>query len=92
MAEIEEENPPYKYEPSPDPKRILGIISVSGYTEQPNSNYYITLGENLHIKTEVERTPWSNFLLASRYHWWQSTDGTTWTEVEKNSMVIPRLT
>lgn len=83
VAEIEEENPPYKYEPSPDPKRILGIISVSGYTEQPNSNYYITLGENLHIKTEVERTPWSNFLLASRYHWWQSTDGITWTEVEK---------
>lgn len=83
IAETEESIPPYKFEPSPDPKRILGIISVSGYTKQPNSNYYVTLGESLHIKTEVERTPWSNFLLASRYHWWQSTDGKTWTEVEK---------
>ena len=83
IAETEESNPPYKFKPSPDQKRILGVISVSGYTEQPKDHYYIMQGSNLNIKTEVERTPWSNPLLMQRYYWWQSTDGKDWTEVEK---------
>ncbi|GEO58854.1 hypothetical protein [Companilactobacillus bobalius] len=87
IAETEESNPPYKFKPSPDAKRFLGIgpITTSGYTEQPKEHYYIILGEKLHIETNVERTPLSNFLLVARYHWWQSTDSITWNEVDKKS-------
>jgi hypothetical protein len=83
IAGTEDPDTPHKFNPSPDLKRFLGITRVSGYSEQPRDNYYITSGDKLHIKTEVDRTPWSNFLLSPRYHWWQSFDGETWFVVEK---------
>lgn len=83
FADIEEPTYTPKFEPSPDAKRLLGVLTTSGYTKQPNSNYYINLGRKLHIKTDVERTAWSNFLLVPHYHWWQSTDGKNWNEVDK---------
>ncbi|GEO47383.1 hypothetical protein [Companilactobacillus kimchii] len=87
IAETEESNPPYKFKPSPDAKRFwdIGPITTSGYTEQPKEHYYIILGEKLHIETNVERTPLSNFFLVPQYHWWQSTDGITWTDVNKKT-------
>lgn len=82
VGDAEEHAVKPRFDPSPDPKRnFLGFLTSSGYTQQPKENYYITSGDELNIKTNVDRPTFSYPILLAHYYWLQSTDGKTWSKV-----------
>lgn len=73
-----------KYAPSPGPKRILGVLTNTAYVTQPQPDYYITAGDTLKIRTDIDWPFWYTPPLFTHYTWWQSTDGKSWSKASNS--------
>lgn len=76
-----------KFTPNKEPKKFLGIWMSSGYSLQPNPDYYTVVDSSVTIRNNAVRSIWKVLTGAFdgvHYRWWQSTKN--WTKVsEKNN-------
>lgn len=78
---------PYKT-PTGDVKKFLGIWMTSGYNLQPQSDNYTVVDSSTTLRTDQGRSFWTAlFTITSwaHYQWYETTDGTKWTEVSKKN-------
>jgi len=76
-----------KFKPTKSPKKFIGIWLTSGYNLQPQENYYTTVEDSVTIRTNTGRPVWAAItgaLDGIHFRWWKTTDGLTWTEVDKD--------
>ena len=76
---------PYKT-PTGDVRKFLGMWMTSGYNLQPQPNNYTVVDSPTTLRTDSGRSLWTaitSLFAPAHYQWYETTDGTKWTEVSK---------
>jgi len=87
-ADSQRADPKAPFTPSDPPKKTLGIWTKSGYNLQPQADYYIVLGDEVTLRTNVVRSAGGSLVGlgdSPHYRWWQKGANDKWALVPKDN-------